>query len=306
MVTRRPCTAALLALLALSSTRAAPLRAASIEGRPEALMLATAYGVYQGIALTILLAKYDILPDRDETYFVTGPLLTLASGGATFAIANYVTNKYGLNPGQASLFNSSLTWGVLNGVGLSLTADFDVTGTMWSTLASGWSGQAIGILLARNVDRTPGQLGLMNTTSIWSAAESLLILRVLNVEKVATYSWITTAVADVGLVAGILLSNNVLISRERALLLDLGGLLGGLAGPAVLFLFFGPEDYFNDWKPWYFGAVAVGIPAGIISAWFLTRSIDSPDASAVAPPPPRQSLAGPPPLLTFPLLGGVF
>lgn len=266
----------------------AAAQAKSKAGRPEALIFATTFGAYQGVAATWLLSEYDVI-DSGESLLGFGATLTLATTGGSYALASYVTNKYGVNEAQASMFNSSLFWGVLNGAGGGLALDTDATGMLWSTVGTGWAGQATGILLAANVDRTAGQVGLMNTVATWTGAEVLLVMAATGAEE--GYSLVGTLAVDLGLLAGVFLSSESAlgrgVSQDRARLLDLGALAGGLAGPAALFMVWGPED---NLRAWYLSAVAVGIPLGIGTAWYLTRDFDRGDESETEPSEAGQTL----------------
>jgi hypothetical protein len=288
---------ALVALLALLPVTAHAKKDQS--GRPEALIFATTFGLYEGVAASVLLSEHDVFDSGDEA-LGWGSLLTLTTTVGTYAVAAHVTDKYGVNEAEASLYDSSLFWAVLNGAGGGLALDADVDGMLWSTLASGWTGQAVGILLAANTDRTAGQVGLMNTTATWTGAEALLVLAVADPD--GRYSLVGTIAADAGLALGLVLSQpSVLgrgISQERTRLLDLGALCGGLAAPAALFMVWGPEDHLREW---YLSAVAVGIPAGIATAWYLTRDYDSPDEKGEA----KQAVRDSRPVI-LPLIGGAF
>jgi len=256
--------------LALAFT-AAPALAVEKTGRAEALILSTAFGFYEGIALSVLLDENDLFPDGDDA-IVAGAGLTLLTTGATFGAAWWITEKYGVNEAQARLVTSSFFWTMLNGGMVSNGVDLDFEDTLWTTLVSGWTGQALGVLLATNVDRTPGQVGLMNTVATWSGAEALVIMGAFEIDADKGYFTVPTLVADIGLLTGAWLASRTNISESRARLLDLGALAGGLAGPAALFLAWGPEENMQNW---YLGAVAVGIPAGIATAWYLTRDWDA-------------------------------
>ena len=241
-------------------------------GRAEALIAATAFGLYEGIALSILLNEYDMLPgERFDTEFTAALLLTGATTAGSFLIADAVIDEYGVNQGQARLINSSLVWAMLNGAALSVGVDFGSEEALWTSLVSGWTGQGLGILLAANVDRTPGQVGLMNTVATWSGAEAALIMGAFELRADSTFFTVPTLVADLGLIAGSYIASNVRISDSRARMLDLGALAGGLAAPAALFMLWGPED---NLQSWYLGAVAIGVPAGIALSWHLTKDWD--------------------------------
>lgn len=265
---------AALGLLALLTCT--PALAQETEGRAEALIAATGFGLYQGIAITLLLDDADLLPDDFEDRLALGAGLILTTTAGSYLLADWVTEAYGVNEAQARMVNSSLFWALLNGAALSVGVDFGSEEALWTSLVSGWTGQGLGVLLAANVDRTPGQVGLMNTVATWSGAEAAVIMGALEVDAEAGYFTVPALVADVGLLAGSWLASRVRISDSRARMLDLGALAGGLAGPAALFMVWGPEDNLQNW---YLGAVAVGIPAGIGLAWHLTRDWDAPAAT---------------------------
>ena len=260
------------------------------EGGAEALILATGFGLYQGIALTFLLDEYDIV----DTGIISGAWITLFSTGGSFLLASHVIETHGVNAVQASLFNSSLLWGVLNTSAGVISADLDRSDMVLSGLVSGWLGQGLGVLLAANVDQTAGQVALMNTTGLWAGAEALLLMSLFSLDLGDHYVLVSTGVADAGLLVGSYLANTYRISQTRARYLDLGALVGGLAAPAALFMVYGPETHE---RKWYLSAVAVGIPLGIAAAWHFTRDLDNPE-----------SLPAPANLepLVVPLLSGVF
>ncbi|MCB9549075.1 MAG: hypothetical protein H6706_25005 [Myxococcales bacterium] len=278
--------------LALLLCLAAPAAAAPAKaGRAEALIFTTAFGFYEGIALSWLLDEHDLLPSGDAGV-AAGAGLTLLTTGLTLGAGWWVTEEYGVNEAQARIVNSSLIWALLNGTMLTSGYGGDGEDALWASLVSGWSGQALGILLAANVDRTPGQVGLMNTVATWSGAETAVVLGAFHADQSGPYLTWPALVADAGLLAGSWIASRVIISDSRARMLDLGALAGGLAGPAALFMLWGPEEHLQSW---YLGAVAVGIPAGIATAWYLTRDWDDGEAPEVS------SRA-----LMVPLAGGLF
>lgn len=267
------------------------------RGRPQALVLTTAYGAWQGVAISMLLDEYDLMPNDVGGALMVGSGLTLATTGLGFGLGWWVTEEYGVTEAESGLFTSTVLWAALNGVagGVGVGLD-DADALLWNTLISGWAGQALGILLAANVDRTAGQISLMNTVATWTGAEVALIQGAFGVEDGSSYLTWATVAADVGLLVGAWLARDVNISRGRARLLDLGAFAGALAGPAALFMVWGPEE---DLQAWYLSAVAIGIPVGIGVAWHLTRDLDD---GAPAPTPTAAEGA----TLMLPLAGGVF
>ena len=257
--------------LLLTLLLSAPAHAQSTEGRAEALVFSTAFGLYQGVAISILLDDYGLMPSGDNA-IVAGAALTLLTTAGSFAGTWAISEKYGVNEAQARVVNSSFTWAMLNAGMLSAGVNLNGTDTLWTTLISGWTGQGLGILLAANVDRTPGQVGLMNTVATWSGAETAILMGALELKADRGYFTWPAIVADAGLLTGSWIASRVQISDSRARMLDLGALAGGLAAPAALFMVWGPEDHLQNW---YLGAVAVGVPAGIALAWHLTQDWDA-------------------------------
>ncbi|MBU0550073.1 hypothetical protein KKF91_16470 [Myxococcota bacterium] len=277
-------------LLALSLAPAA--RAKDQEGLPEVLLFGSAFGIYQGVALSYWLDQHDLLP-KEEMFW--GSALILTTTYANFAAIRYVSQEYGVNDADAALFNSSMFWMILNGSALNVGLKRDGEALLYDTLLSGYLGQGIGILLAQNANRTAGQVSLINTVGTWTGAEMSLAMGIAGIEAGSPYFTLGTLAANLGILAGVWLSERHPISRERARLLDLGGLLGGLGGPAALFMLYGPEDHEQQW---YLTSVALGIPVGIGLAWRYTQGWDDP-APAPRSSPTREALI-------LPLLGGGF
>lgn len=284
--------------LALAVSPAPPALAADKDtsGRPQALVLTTGFGLYQGIALSLLLDDHGLMPGDDDEALLLASGLTLATTGLGFGLGWWVTEEYGVSEAQSGLFTSTTLWVALNGIsgGLGLGLD-DADELIWNTLISGWTGQALGILLAANVDRTAGQISLMNTVATWTGAEAVLAQGIFGVEPGANYVTWPTLLADIGLLVGIYLARDVDISRGRARLLDLGAFAGALAGPAALFMVWGPEENLREW---YLSAMAIGIPVGIGVAWHLTRDLDDGGDDA-----PQGGAEG---AIMIPLAGGIF
>jgi len=277
---------ALLVALTVSLAVSAPLPVGASSGatsgeRPDkaqALLFATTFGFYEGLALTYLMSEHDLL-DGGELVSL-GALLTLATTLGSAVVTNYVVDTYGVNRAQTTMFNSSLFWAVLNGATLGVEGDFTATGNITTTLAAGWTGQAMGILLARNVKRTAGQADAMNSAALWSGAEASLLLGALTPKGGSLYLTLGTGIADAALLASAYLVKDSAISSSRVRMFDLGALCGGLAGPAALFMAWGPEDYV---RASYLTSIALGIPIGISVAWYLTRDFDR--VATVTPAP---------------------
>lgn len=281
---------ALLLSLSVLSPAAVHAEEKDQEGLPEVLLFSSAFGIFQGVALSIWLDEHDLLP-QEEAFWASG--IILLTTYANFAAVRYVADEHGINDADAALFNSSLFWMILNGTALDVGLNRLDEDLLYDTVISGYIGQGIGILLAQNADRTAGQVSLINTVGTWTGAETSLIMGIAGVKVDSSYYTLGTTAANLGILAGVWLSERHPISRERARLLDLGALLGGLGGPAALFMLYGPEEHEDTW---YLSSVALGIPAGIGLMWHYTRHFDDPE------PQPSEAREA----LMLPLLGGAF
>jgi hypothetical protein len=112
----------------------------------------------------------------------------------------------------------------------------------------------------------------VNTAGIWAGIYTLMTLYVSGASGSASGLFGALLVAsDVGLVAGGLLARQFPMSRGRTLLLDAGGILGGLLGLGTYVI-----AVPNDFGRGTVGAVLAGSLTGMAAAALLSRDWDAP------------------------------
>lgn len=148
--------------------------------------------------------------------------------GATLGASLYLTRD-GLEPGQAQLYNSSQTWGSWNALAIN---DGFAEDEAQAAIAIGsqYAGLAAGLGLWRTWHPTAGDVAMANTGLVWGTVLTLWAHVAADEEPELRT---VVLLGDLSLVAGALIGHEVPMSRGRTLLIDLGGVLGTLAGGLV-------------------------------------------------------------------------
>jgi hypothetical protein len=236
--------------------------------RASLAIVQTLHGIAQGILLCVI-------ADCDTRAGVAVSLL----GGGAGAAASMLLTKGGLTSGQAAAINSGTLWGF--GYGAASQAIFDLQGddsiaaVMFSAL--GFTG--LGILVAELANPTAGQVSMANSGGLWAGTVTALFLATLDNGDTDTFLAIEEGVVGAGILSLALLSRNVPVSRGRMLLIDAGGILGGLLGASALFII---DENSGDA---ILVSAGVGALAGLGAATLLTRDFDAPDAPQVTVAP---------------------
>lgn len=149
---------------------------------------------------------------------------TLSIGGAL--AASLAASRRGVRPGEAQLYNAVQTWGALNA--LAINDGFpDGERQAGIAIAMQLGGLAAGVGLWQAWRPSPGDVALANTFLLWGSVMTLWGHVIADAEP----SWRSVVIAgDVSLAAGALVASQVEISREHTFLIDIGGVLGTLAG----------------------------------------------------------------------------
>ncbi|RYZ36985.1 MAG: hypothetical protein EOO71_29755 [Myxococcaceae bacterium] len=236
--------------------------------RASLTILQTMHGITQGILLC------SIAGCDDSRAYVAVSLL----GGGAGAAAALLLTQSGLTPGQAAAINSGTVWGF--GYGLSSIGSFDLDGdnAIASAMVGGLGFTGLGILIAEFANPTAGQVSMANSGGLWAGVLAGLLMATQESNETQTFFAVEQVVVAGGLVSMALVSRNLDISRGRMLLIDSGGILGGLTGLSALFLLLG-DDADEDV---YLVGAATGVVAGLAATAFLTRNFDAPDAPAVS------------------------
>ena len=142
-------------------------------------------------------------------------------------------------------------------------------------------------------DAEPGHIAQLNSGGIWGALTAAMLLIVLEVDDGNTAAGVILAGMDLGLVGGALFARYAPMSRGRAALIDMGGVLGGLLGLGTIFLVEGDA---TDERHVGAGTIA-GMWIGLATGAYLTDRFGAfentePDAVTLLPPVVRPLAMG--------------
>jgi hypothetical protein len=230
----------------------------------------TLHGGVQGALLCAI-------ADCDGRAFIGGSL----AGAALGATASWLLTREGITSGQAAVINSGTTWGVWYGIAAFSVFEMDDTEDYATMMASMAGFTVAGVALSHFASPNAGQVSMANSGGLWAGVVSALFLITMDDGETETFFAIESVVTGVGLTTFALLSRSFPVSRGRVLLIDSGGILGGLLGAASVALIH-PD---GDGDPIAIGA-GVGALAGLGLAAWLTRDFDGPSSGtevALAP-----------------------
>lgn len=177
-------------------------------------------GVIGGVACTVLGAGGCPLQ-------VGAPVVLL--GAAAGGVIAWVASDGGISPGQATAVNSGSFWG--NAYALALAGSVNLRPELFLLLGN-LVGISSGAILA-GLRPEAGRVALANSGGIWSAVLTAWTLSIVRMPAgaVAQIGMLTTGA---GLVGGAFLFEFVPMTRGRAALIDLGGLIGAVVGGVIL------------------------------------------------------------------------
>lgn len=233
-------------------------------GEIELRVWATTYGLWTGVAVPL---AFDA--DGPEPYGVG----LLVGGPAGYMAAHRFVGSRPVSPGQARAITWGGSWGAIQGFGWAHALDFG--GDDWedeqrAVVASMIAGGAIGIgggLLASRREITPGTATSAMAGSLWGLWFGVATAVLLDMDEDPT---ITTAMlfGNAGLVAGTLAGSRLPLSRGRARLISVGGLIGGFAGLGLALIGNVDDEQTAIALPF------IGSVAGLIAGGALTRGDD--------------------------------
>jgi len=199
---------------------------------------------------------------------------SLLGAGVGAAVSWYATEETGVTSGQSAAINSGTTWGVWYGVAAIEVFDIDNEDALATVIGSMASLTGVGIAVALLANPTAGQVSLANSGGLWSGVVTALILAAVGDGEASAFFAIESVVTGLGITSFALLSKSFPVSRGRMLLIDSGGILGGLLGAATVALL-GAEDG----EPIAIAA-AVGSLSGLALTAYITRDFDGPSTPA--------------------------
>ena len=224
----------------------------------------TIYTTWVGVGTLILL-------DADEGGPYGLALIVGSVGGLLGSLS--LTRQSELSDGQASLITLGGTWGVWQAVGAANLADAGEKLAVGASMAGGALGLALAGGIVRGRDISPGDATLINFGGIWGTWFSICgAMAVRNRDQDYSDFILGSAMmgGNIGLSTMAAWSTKLDMSRARARLINIGGIVGTLYGlGASILLDIEPEDR-TFWSLMGLGGV-VGLTAGA----YFTRNYDT-------------------------------
>ena len=187
-------------------------------------------------------------------------------GGAAGAGLSLLYSSGGVTAGQALAVDSGTGWGAWHAGAAWLLSGANSGQGLAVMLMLGQVGGAVaGHFAWSGLNLSSGDMSLMNSAGLYATAVVALTSIALDARWPGqTWAAALLVAGDAGLVGGYFLSRAYPMSRGRTLVMDAGGLLGGLLGAGVSFLF--------NLSP--AGGGLVGGLGGVALAGYLTRDWD--------------------------------
>jgi hypothetical protein len=214
--------------------------------------------------------------------------LTLALGAAAGVAEGALVFPHGITEGEASAVNSGTLWGLSTGLMLYGVVDphegEDDFGTQLAgyVLAGSLVGTGAGLAVAALLSPTAGHVALADAGYLWAGVLTGVWLGAAEVPSTTGFALELAATNLGGAVVGCL-GRDLSISQGRVLLIDAGGLVGGLVGLAAAYA--SSESVSGGL---YAASTSAGLIAGLATATWLTRDFDAPaPAITVAPGGPH-------------------
>lgn len=223
----------------------------------------TLHGATQGILLCA------IADCRDQGYVAASMLG--AGAGVTSAL---LLSQGGITSGQAAVINSGTVWGFWFGIASMLAFDLEGDDALGSVVIGGAGFTGVGVLLANLVQPTAGQVSMANSGGLWAGVVTALFLATSESDDTKSFFAAELAATSAGIIGFAMLSRSLPVSRGRMLLIDAGGIVGGLLGASTMYTFTGGDSGANGDA--ILISAGVGALGGLALTAYLTRNFDAP------------------------------
>ncbi|MCE2397841.1 MAG: hypothetical protein J4F34_02175 [Gemmatimonadetes bacterium] len=196
-------------------------------GETELKVWGATYGIWLGVATPIAF-------DADNAQAYGAGLLL---GGPTgFLLGRALANSRPMSLGQARAITWGGTWGGFQGLVFAAVADFD---SSEGVLASMILGSVVGVaggLVAAQQDISPGTATSATLGSLWGTWFGVAGSIMADLDEEVEVFTVIALTGNAGLAAGAVIGSRVPLSRPRARMISVGGLLGtvGAAGLAAI------------------------------------------------------------------------
>lgn len=244
-------------------------------GETELKVWATTYGIWLGVWVP---AAFEA--DRAEPY---GAGLLLGAPGGFLAGRAYSRSRP-LSLGQARAITWGGTWGALQGLVLANALDVDTEAIFGMMIAGSGLGLAGGLALARQ-EIMPGTATSATAGSLWGSWFGAAAAILADTDGDAAAALVMLG-GNAGLAAGALAGSRIPLSRSRARLINVGGLIGGVAGLGIALLW-NPD---NDKT--LVGTALAGSVVGLFTGGALTNARPDEEGSDEAAEPAGFAAAG--------------
>ncbi len=225
----------------------------------------TLFTTWVGVGTLILLDVEEAAPYG--LVMIVGPLSGLFGSLS-------LTRESELSDGQASLIALGGTWGFWQAIGAASLADAGDKATVGASMAGGAIGLALASKIVGGRDISPGDATLINLGGIWGTWFAICGSMAVGDRSRDNSNFILSSAmmgGNVGLTTMAVWSTKLNMTRARARLINIGGVVGTLYGlGANILLDIDPEDR-SFWSLMGLGGV-VGLTAGS----YFTRSYDTP------------------------------
>ncbi|MFP2932924.1 hypothetical protein ACLESO_48805, partial [Pyxidicoccus sp. 3LG] len=192
-------------------------------------------------------------------------------GAGAGAASTLLLARNGVTSGQGAAINSGTIWGFWFGITAQAAIEMDDNASLATVMAGAAGFTGVGILLAHSARPTAGQVSMANSGGLWAGVVTALLLATSDSDDDQTFFAIEIGATGAGIVSLAILSRSISVSRGRMLLIDAGGILGGLLGATATYLVAGD----NSGDAILVGSAA-GVVGGLVLATHLTRDFDAP------------------------------
>ena len=225
----------------------------------------TLYTTWLGVGTLILLDTEEAVP--------YGLVLIGAPLGGLFGSLS-LTRDSELSDGQASLINLGGAWGIWQAVGAANLADAGEKPTVGASMVGGALGLALASGIVRDRNISPGDATLINFGGMWGTWFSICGAMIVRDRSKDNSNFILSGAmmgGNVGLLTMAAGSSKLSMSRARARLINIGGIVGTLYGlGANMLLDIVPDDRA------FWSLMGIGGMVGLTAGAYFTRNYDTP------------------------------
>ena len=227
----------------------------------------TLFTTWLGVGALILADVEDPVPYG--LVLIAGPV-----GGLAGSLN--LTRNSELSDGQASLINLGGVWGIWQAVGAAALADASEKPTVYASMVGGALGLALAGSIVRDRDISPGDATLINFGGIWGTWFSICGAMAARDRSSDSSKFVLGSAmmgGNIGLLTMAGWSTKLNMSRARARLINIGGIVGTLYGlGASILLDIEPEDR-SFWS-----LMGIGGMVGLTAGSYFTRNYDTPES----------------------------